>query len=114
MGRGPVQVFTKTIGAADTSCTFDFGTEAFTKAYLWHETMTTAADLHLYGSMDGTNYYRLYGLPYNTATTAPIPLLISSALTQGMVEIPVPTQYLKIVATGAACSAVSVKIACHH
>lgn len=109
----PTQVFSTAVAAADTTATFDFGDEFYERAYLIRGTMTTAAQFGMQGSADGTNFFKVLFPQAATATTNTLSFVISSNVTDCMVPIPIPSRYVRFIATGAACSTVSMSVVVH-
>lgn len=109
----PTQVFSTAISAAGTDAVFDFGSEVYSKGYLTRGTMTTAAQFNVYGSTDGVAYYKLFHPQAATSTTTPLSFLVSSFITDCMVQIPIPTRYMKFTASAAAANASSMTVVAH-
>jgi hypothetical protein len=109
----PSQLFSTACAAGATTATFDFGSEMYERAYFCRGTMTTAAQFSVYGSQDGTNYFKVMHPPIATATTTLISFVVSSAITSCMVPIPIVSRYMKFEASAAAVGAVSMMVVTH-
>lgn len=105
-------VYTTSIASGAATASFDFrGNVTHSRYGMFKSTFSTQAELHLYGSVDGSNFYRMYKLPENTATTTLLGVTISSAMTGAWVEIPVYTRWLDVVASGAVNNGATITIA---
>ena len=109
----PTQLFSKTIDAAATTAVIDFGDEVYDRAYFLRSTMTTAAQFAVYGSTDNSSFFKVMHPPVATSTTTLISFVVSSAITDCMVPIPLPTRYMKFTASAAASSSVTVYVVAH-
>jgi hypothetical protein len=114
MSHGLFKVFTTQIASAATSSFWDFGDQAPFEAYLHHSTMSTNTAMYIQASIDGETYYPIYQRPFNTLSTAPMALEISSAMTGMWYPIPIPSRYLAITATQAADTHISMTVICVH
>ena len=107
----PSQLFYTACAAGATTATFDFGSETYTRAYFYRGTMTTAAQFNVYGSQDGTNYFKVMHPPNPaTATTTLISFVVSSAITDCMIPLPIVSRYMRFEASAAAVGAVSMNV----
>lgn len=110
----PSQLFSTACAAGATTATFDFGSEMYERAYFCRGTMTTAAQFSVYGSQDGTNFFKVMHPPNPaTATTTLISFVVSSNITSCMVPIPIVSRYMTFEASAAAVGAVSMMVVTH-
>lgn len=110
----PMQLFVTATTAAGATAIFDFGEQAYERAYLARGTMTTAAQWNVYGSTNGSTYFKVMHPQAATATTTPYSFVISSGVTDCMIEFPIISRYVQFVATGAACAAVTMSVIAHY
>ena len=111
----PTQKFSTAIAGTTADAVFDFGSERYEMGYVSRGTMTTAAQFGVYASTDGTNYYKLmHPVSPSTATTTLISFVVSSAITDCMVPIPIVSRYMKFVASAAAVGASSMTVVAHY
>lgn len=113
MGYGPVTVFTATMASAGNTATVNLA-KGWGFVSVQISTMTSGAELQQWASVDGTNYYQVFGQNANTATTANNAFSIASNVgTNGGISPLLPGyQYMKLVATSAPANGCIFKFVC--
>jgi hypothetical protein len=114
---GQRQVFSFTIAAAaTTSNANDLGANSWKYANVQVSTMSTAAAISVQNSVDGgTTYYNVFHPTIQSATVATPQVFIASGVgtNGGVCQIPIAgLNNIKFIATGAASSAVTIKVVC--
>lgn len=115
MSYGPIQVFSVGMASATTFTSMFSLPNAYSRTYLEVPTMSTAADLFLVASTDGSTFRRVMQVAANTSTVQVNTFTIASAAAGAggrMVEVPANFPYLKVEASSAPASAAVFKLIC--
>lgn len=108
------RVFTGTITSGASSCQIDTGGATFARVFLELPTMSTAAAIDVYASLDGTTYYPLFER-VNTAPVQYQTLTVASGVGTGGGQAPlaVSAQYVQLRASAVVSGGVIAKLICH-
>jgi hypothetical protein len=114
MGHGVFKAYSFSIAAAGTTGVVNLG-RSFQKVYLQIPTMTSAANLDIYASPDGSQtYYQLGKEVPNTTTVQSWSFTVnaSAAANGRLVPIPAGLQYYRILVDSAPAGAQGFQMLC--
>jgi uncharacterized protein YhdP len=99
--------------AASTSAGAMFGGVAISQINAYIPSMSTAANLAVQGTIDGTTYVRLYHPPINSSTVACNPIVIPSGAVTGGAYVQIPVaglQGIRFVATDVVNNGLAIQV----
>lgn len=99
--------------AASTSDGVVFGGRGFQQVNAYFPSMSTAAQITVQGSVDGTTYVRAFHPPINSSTVACNPIIIPSGVVTGGAYVQIPAagfQAIRFVASDVVNNGLLIKV----
>jgi hypothetical protein len=99
--------------AASTSSGIIFGGRSFKQVNYYVPSMSTAANMRVQGTVDGTNYFNVFHPPINSSTVTVNPMVIPSGAVTGGAILQIPVAGLagiRLVATDVVNNGLAMKV----
>jgi hypothetical protein len=113
MSYGPVKVFSGSIASGASTLTSIDVSKSWSRVYVELPTMSTAAELAVYGSSDGTTFRPVFER-VATSSVQYQALVVASGVgaNGGVAELAAPLQYLQFRASAVVSGGVALKLVC--